>query len=157
MWRDLMCLISGECDDILAKHFAVFTSFTTIKLCLLRLFHIASVSGCEKYVLLLPMPSSCFWCESCHSLIWAATKHTLLMLHWRLRCETVVNDIKICIHAAAGPERVTQSFQTHIYFCYRHLNKRSTRDAPNVRQPKLWPNKREDRINCTEQWRDTIK
>ncbi len=40
---------------------------------------------------------------------------------------------------------------TSLFLCYRHLNNRSTWDAPNVRQPKLWPNKREDRINCAEQ------
>ncbi len=75
MWRDLVrsdvsCeiqLVSREHDDILAKHFAVFklelhinrkqiaillqtptqsfSRMTTIQLCLLRLFHIASVSG----------------------------------------------------------------------------------------------------------------
>ncbi len=51
---------------------------------------------------------------------------------------------------------------TSLFLCYRHLNNKSTRDAPNVRQPKIakkkiyiyfsvWPNKREDRINCTKQ------
>ncbi len=39
---------------------------------------------------------------------------------------------------------------TSLFLSYRHLNNRSTRDAPNVRQPKLWLNKLEDRINCTE-------
>ncbi len=46
---------------------------------------------------------------------------------------------------------------TSLFLCYRHLNNRSTRDALNDRQQKLWPNKREGRINCTEQWCDTIK
>ncbi len=34
---------------------------------------------------------------------------TLLMLHWHSQCETGVKDIQICIHAAAGPERATQT------------------------------------------------
>ncbi len=45
--------------------------------------------------------------------------HVLLMRHWRWRCETGVKDIKICIHATAGPERAMQMVfsTTHHYFC----------------------------------------
>ncbi len=40
--------------------------------------------------------------------------YTLLILHLRLRCETGVKDIQICIHAIAGPEIAKQSFKLHI-------------------------------------------
>ncbi len=42
--------------------------------------------------------------------------------------KTDVKDIQLCIHAAADPERATQTLfsTTHHYFCYRHLNNRST-------------------------------
>ncbi len=53
-----------------------------------------------------------------------ATKHALLKLHWHSRCETGVKDI----HAAADPERATQTVfsTTQLFLCYRHLNNRST-------------------------------
>ncbi len=72
-----------------------FPEMTTIQLCLLRLFHMASVSGAwEARFAAVAVhvhesegrPSSRFRCERCHSLIWAATKHTLLKLHWHSLC-----------------------------------------------------------------------
>ncbi len=145
MWQDLLCLASTS------KYFAIFTLelfnyllkialvililtptrsyswMTTIKLCLLRLFHIASVSGSWEARFVAAhfdqseglQLSSRFWCECCHSLVWAATKHALLKLHWLSRCETGVKDIQICIHAAADPEKVIQTVfsTTHNYFC----------------------------------------
>ncbi len=41
-----------------------------------------------------------------------------LMLYWHTRCETCVKDLWICIYAAAGPERATQTVfsTTHHYF-----------------------------------------
>ncbi len=57
---------------------------------------------------------------------WHVFKKSLLKLHWHSRCETV-KDIQICIHAAADPERATQTvFSTTHYFCYRRLNNRRT-------------------------------
>ncbi len=51
----------------------------------------------------------------------------------RCSCSTDAYDVKqvlktFCIHAVAGPERATQTVfsTTHHYFCYRHLNNRST-------------------------------
>ncbi len=96
-----------------------FSWMITNQLCLLRLwdtcFGAAHVDESEG------RPSSCFRCEHCHSLKWAATKHALLKLHWRLPCETGVKHIQICIHAAAGPERATQSFQPHIIISMLHI------------------------------------
>ncbi len=88
-----------------------FSWITTIQLCLLRLFHIVSVSGSWEACFVAAhvdesegRPSSSFRCERCHSLIWAATD---------------AYDVKqvlktFCFHAAAGPERATQSFQPDI-------------------------------------------
>ncbi len=109
--------------------------------CLLRLFHIACVNEAWEAGFVAARadesevwPSSRFRCECCHSLIWATTKHALIKLHWHTWCETGVKDIQIWnrwkdIHAAADPERATQTVfsTTHQYFCYRHLNNRSTR------------------------------
>ncbi len=126
-----------------------FSWMTTIQLCLLQLFHIASVSGSWE---------ARFVAAHVHSLIWAATKHALLMPHWCLPCENGVKDIQICIQILLFFQKEQHSLFNHTsFFCYRFLNNRSARDAPNVWQPKLWLSKREDRINCTEQWRDTIK
>ncbi len=83
------------------------------------------------------------------------------VIHWYERWQN-------CIHAAAGPERSTQTVfsTTHHYFS---VNNRSTREGCTEWSPTensnnkikssfgVWPNKREDRINCTGQWRDTIK
>ncbi len=84
--------------------------------CLLWLFHISSVSGMweARFVAARADESEGRPSSRCHSPIWAATKHEMIKLLWRLRCETGVKHIQICIHAAAGPERATQSFQPHI-------------------------------------------
>ncbi len=112
-----------------------YSPMTTIQLCLLRLFHIAGVSGAWEARFVAAhvdesegRPSSRFRCEYCHSLIWAETKHALLKLHWHSRREIGVKDIQICIHAAADPEKATQTVfsSTRNYLCYRHLNNRST-------------------------------
>ncbi len=101
-------------------------------------YDIASVSGARKARFVAAhvdesegRPSSCFRCECCHSLIWASTKHALLTLTTPLTPVSHrkhLKDIQICIHAAADPERATQSLFNHteLCLCYRHLNNRST-------------------------------
>ncbi len=141
-------LVSRERDDILAKYFYVYIRAAPliIKYCTCDLdsnthailflndndsaISIKTVSHCECQWIVrstfcrcpcwwIRGSSSRFWCECCHSLIWAATKHALLKLHWHSRCETGIKRIQICIHAAADPERATQIVfsTTHHYFC----------------------------------------
>ncbi len=97
-------------------------------------YDIASVSGARKARFVAAhvdesegRPSSRFRCERGHSLIWASTKHALLTLTTPLTHRKRLKDIQICIHAAADPERATQSLFNHteLCLCYRHLNNRS--------------------------------
>ncbi len=80
----------------------------------------------EKHVLSLPTLMNQrvghHHASDVNAVIWVATKHSLLTLTIPL-----LKDIQICIHAAADPERATQTIfsTTHHYFCYRHLNNRS--------------------------------
>ncbi len=90
--------------------------------------HIASVSGSWEACFVAShvdesegRPSSRFRCECCHSLIWAATKHAQLKASSTdtRDVKQLLKDIQISIHAAADPERATQTvFSTpHNYFC----------------------------------------
>ncbi len=93
-------------------------------------YDIASVSGARKARFVAAhvdesegRPSSRFR--------WASTKHELLTLTTPLTSVSHrkrLKDIQICIHAAADPERATQSLFNHteLCLCYRHLNNRST-------------------------------
>ncbi len=95
---------------------------TTIQLCLLRLLHIASVSGEREACFVaahVDESEGLFRCKRCHSLIWAATKHALLELHWHSRCGTVMLLL-------VQKEQHKRSFNHTLFMCYRHLNNSST-------------------------------
>ncbi len=103
---------------------------TTIQLCLLRLFHIASVSGS-----------------------WEArfghhhASDVNAVIHWygqrknmRCSCSTDAYDVKQVLKTFKSAfmlllvkkEQHSLFNHTSLFICYRHLNNRSTRDAPNV-------------------------
>ncbi len=54
-------------------------------------------------------PSSRFRWECCHSYRRRQNMLKLLKHLWLSRCETGVKEIQLCIHAAADPERATQT------------------------------------------------
>ncbi len=137
MWqypRKTFCSVYIRAAPLIVKKMWYCDSWlSTIQLCLLRLFHIASVSGaCEACFVAAHVNesegrSSRFWCECCHSLIWAATNMRCSHNSTNTCFTSRLKDIQICIHAAADPERATQTvFSTsHHYICYKHLNNRS--------------------------------
>ncbi len=71
----------------------------------------------EKHVLSLAQRVGHHHASDVNAVIWVVTKHALLTLTTPLTPVSHrkrLKDIQICIHAAANPERATQSFQPHI-------------------------------------------
>ncbi len=137
MWqypRKTFCSVYFRAAPLIIKKITIliqtptrsYSWITTIPLCLLRLFNGECHGECQWSVRstfcsclckwIRGRPSSRFRCECCPSLIWAATKHTLLTLTTPLTPVSHrkrLKDIQICIHAAAGPERATQTAFNH--------------------------------------------
>ncbi len=109
-----------------------YSWMTTIQLCLLRLFHIASVSGAWKACFVAAhvdesegRPSSRFRCECCHSLIWVSTKHALLTQTTPLTpvSHRVLKTFKSKFMLLLILKEQHSLFNhTSLFLCYRHFN-----------------------------------
>ncbi len=135
--RQIFCNVYIRAAQLIIKNFACDLDSNNYAILFLNDNDSASHHECHWTVRSRFCSCPCWWIRGSAiitlsmwtlSFIWTVTKHAPLKLHWHSRCETDVKDIQLCIHAAADPERATQTLfsTTHHYFCYRHLNNTST-------------------------------